>query len=66
MARIEARGLRKVYGKTLQLERVNLRGEEGRILRLMRPHRHRKSTPHRATPALPPFRAPGVWPQGTA
>ena len=36
MATIEARGLRKVFGTTVALDKVDLRVEEGRILGLDR------------------------------
>lgn len=38
MATIEARGLRKVFGTTVALDRVDLRVEEGRILGLIGPN----------------------------
>jgi ABC-2 type transport system ATP-binding protein len=44
MACIEARGLRKTFGKTLALDGVDLRVEEGRILGLIGPNGAGKST----------------------
>src|ERR1700716_2524840 len=44
MACIEARGLRKVFGKTIALDGVNLRVAEGRILGLIGPNCAGKST----------------------
>ncbi|WP_332770409.1 ABC transporter ATP-binding protein [Phenylobacterium sp.] len=44
MACIEARGLRKAYGKTLALDGVDLRVEAGRILGLIGPNGAGKST----------------------
>src|SRR5580700_219242 len=44
MACIEARGLRKAYGKTIALDGVNLRVEEGRILGLIGPNGAGKTT----------------------
>ncbi|WP_309643849.1 ABC transporter ATP-binding protein [Phenylobacterium sp.] len=44
MACIDARGLRKAYGKTLALDGVDLRVEEGRILGLIGPNGAGKST----------------------
>ncbi|WP_394762638.1 ABC transporter ATP-binding protein [Phenylobacterium sp.] len=55
MACIEARGLRKVYGKTVALERVNLRVEEGRILGLIGPNGAGKSTTLGAILGLLPY-----------
>ena len=55
MACIEARGLRKVYGKTVALERVNLRVEEGRILGLIGPNGAGKSTALGAILGLLPY-----------
>ena len=55
MACIEARGLRKVYGKTVALERINLRVEEGRILGLLGPNGAGKSTALGAILGLIPF-----------
>jgi ABC-2 type transport system ATP-binding protein len=44
MAVIEARGLRKAFGKTIALDGVDLRVEEGRILGLIGPNGAGKST----------------------
>src|SRR5437870_9513565 len=44
MACIEARGLRKVFGTTVALDNVDLRVEEGRILRLIGPNGAGKTT----------------------
>src|SRR6202158_3556503 len=44
MACIEARGLRKAFGKTVALDGVNLRVDEGRILGLIGPNGAGKST----------------------
>jgi len=44
MACIEARGLRKTYGATVALDRVDLRVEEGRILGLIGPNGAGKTT----------------------
>ena len=44
MACIEARGLRKVFGKTVALDGINLRVEEGRILGLIGPNGAGKTT----------------------
>jgi ABC-2 type transport system ATP-binding protein len=44
MATIEARGLRKVFGTTVALEGINLRVEEGRILRMIGPNGAGKTT----------------------
>src|SRR5580700_5414975 len=44
MACIEARGLRKAFGKTVALDGVNLRVEEGRILGLIGPNGAGKTT----------------------
>src|SRR5213593_1314672 len=44
MATIEARGLRKVFGKTVALEGIDLRVEEGRILGLIGPNGAGKTT----------------------
>lgn len=55
MACIEARGLRKLYGKTVALERVNLHVEEGRILGLIGPNGAGKSTTLGAILGLLPY-----------
>ena len=44
MACIEARGLRKAFGKTVALDGINLRVEEGRILGLIGPNGAGKTT----------------------
>ncbi|MGB7463160.1 MAG: ATP-binding cassette domain-containing protein, partial [Candidatus Acidiferrum sp.] len=44
MTVIEARGLRKVFGKTVAVDGVNLHVEEGRILGLIGPNGAGKST----------------------
>src|SRR5947207_141708 len=44
MATIEARGLRKVFGKTIALDNVDLRVEEGRILGIIGPNGAGKTT----------------------
>src|SRR5689334_17905500 len=44
MACIEARGLRKVFGKTTALDGLNLKVEEGRILGLIGPNGAGKTT----------------------
>src|SRR5258708_5609794 len=44
MTVIEARGLRKAFGKTIALDGVDLRVEEGRILGLIGPNGAGKST----------------------
>jgi ABC-2 type transport system ATP-binding protein len=44
MATIEARGLRKVFGTTVALDKVDLRVEEGRILGLIGPNGAGKTT----------------------
>src|ERR1700729_1321218 len=44
MACIEARGLRKAFGKTVALDSVDLRVEEGRILGLIGPNGAGKTT----------------------
>lgn len=44
MATIEARGLRKTYGTTLALDRIDLRVEEGRILGIIGPNGAGKTT----------------------
>ena len=38
MACIEARGLRKSFGKTIALDGINLRVEDGRILGIIGPN----------------------------
>src|SRR5436190_5947784 len=44
MACIEAEGLRKVFGTTVALDKIDLRGEEGRILGLIGPNGAGKTT----------------------
>jgi ABC-2 type transport system ATP-binding protein len=44
MATIEARGLRKTFGTTIALDRIDLRVEEGRILGLVGPNGAGKTT----------------------
>src|SRR5579863_139743 len=44
MACIEARGLRKAFGKTIALDGVDLRVEEGRILGIIGPNGAGKTT----------------------
>jgi ABC-2 type transport system ATP-binding protein len=55
MAIIEARGLRKVFGTTVALDRVDLRVEEGRILGLIGPNGAGKTTALYAILGLIPF-----------
>src|SRR5437868_6156954 len=55
MATIEARGLRKVFGATVALDRVNLRVEEGRILGLIGPNGAGKTTALNAILGLIPY-----------
>jgi ABC-2 type transport system ATP-binding protein len=55
MACIEARGLRKTFGKTIALDGVNLRVEEGRILGLIGPNGAGKTTALNAILGLTPF-----------
>ncbi len=55
MACIEARGLRKTFGKTVALDGVDLRVEEGRILGIVGPNGAGKSTALHATVGLIPF-----------
>lgn len=54
MACIEARGLRKAYGKAVALDGVDLRVEEGRILGLIGPNGAGKSTALQAILGLLP------------
>ncbi|MFZ0538555.1 MAG: ATP-binding cassette domain-containing protein, partial [Candidatus Sulfotelmatobacter sp.] len=44
MTVIEARGLRKAFGKTIALDGINLHVEEGRILGIIGPNGAGKST----------------------
>jgi ABC-2 type transport system ATP-binding protein len=55
MACIEARGLRKAFGKTVALDSVDLRVEEGRILGLIGPNGAGKSTALNAILGLTPY-----------
>jgi ABC-2 type transport system ATP-binding protein len=55
MAYIEARGLRKAFGKTVALNSVDLRVEEGRILGLIGPNGAGKSTALNAILGLIPY-----------
>src|SRR4030081_1721595 len=55
MACIEARGLRKSFGKTVALDGVNLRVEEGRILGLIGPNGAGKTTALNAILGLTPY-----------
>jgi ABC-2 type transport system ATP-binding protein len=52
---IEARGLRKTFGKTIALDGVNLRVEEGRILGLIGPNGAGKTTALKAILGLTPY-----------
>jgi ABC-2 type transport system ATP-binding protein len=55
MACIEARGLRKTYGKSVALDSVTMRVEEGRILGLIGPNGAGKSTALHAMLGLTPY-----------
>ena len=55
MACIEARGLRKSYGKTVALDGVDLRVEEGRIVGLIGPNGAGKTTALYAILGLTPY-----------
>src|SRR5919198_6595858 len=55
MTCIEARGLRKVFGKTVALDGVDLRVEEGRILGLIGPNGAGKTTALNAILGLMPY-----------
>ncbi len=55
MACIEARGLRKAFGKTVALDSVSLRVEEGRILGLVGPNGAGKTTALNAILGLTPY-----------
>jgi ABC-2 type transport system ATP-binding protein len=55
MACIEARGLRKAFGKTVALDGINLRVEEGRILGLIGPNGAGKTTAFNAILGLTPY-----------
>src|ERR1019366_2017229 len=52
---IEARGLRKAFGKTIALDGVNLHVDEGRILGLIGPNGAGKSTALNAILGLTPY-----------
>src|SRR6266566_3846492 len=55
MATIEARGLRKVFGTTVALDKVDLRVEQGRILGMIGPNGAGKTTALNAILGLTPF-----------
>jgi ABC-2 type transport system ATP-binding protein len=55
MACIEARGLRKSFGKTIALDGINFRVEEGRILGLIGPNGAGKTTALNAILGLIPY-----------
>ncbi|MGE5323242.1 MAG: ABC transporter ATP-binding protein [Actinomycetota bacterium] len=55
MACIEARGLRKTFGKTVALDGINLRVEDGRILGLIGPNGAGKTTALNAILGLTPY-----------
>jgi len=55
MACIEARGLRKLFGTTIALDRIDLRVEEGRILGLIGPNGAGKTTALNAILGLTPY-----------
>src|SRR5579863_3143739 len=55
MACIEARGLRKSFGSTIALDRVNLRVDEGRIVGLIGPNGAGKTTALNAILGLTTF-----------
>src|ERR1700749_1737587 len=55
MAYIEARGLRKTFGKTVALDGIDLKVEEGRILGLIGPNGAGKSTALNAILGLAPY-----------
>jgi ABC-2 type transport system ATP-binding protein len=55
MACIEAHGLRKAYGATVAVDRVNLRIEEGRIVGLIGPNGAGKTTALNAILGLTPY-----------
>ena len=55
MACIDARGLRKVFGTTVALDKVDLRVEEGRILGLIGPNGAGKTTALNAILGLTPY-----------
>ena len=55
MACIEARGLRKAFGRTVALDAIDLRVEEGRILGLIGPNGAGKTTALNAILGLTPY-----------
>jgi ABC-2 type transport system ATP-binding protein len=55
MACIEARGLRKSFGKTIALDGIDLRVEDGRILGIIGPNGAGKTTALNAVLGLTPF-----------
>ena len=55
MATIEARGLRKAFGRTVALDGIDLRVEEGRILGLVGPNGAGKTTALNAILGLTPY-----------
>jgi len=55
MTVIEAHGLRKAYGRTIALDGVDLRVEEGRILGLIGPNGAGKTTALNAILGLTPY-----------
>jgi ABC-2 type transport system ATP-binding protein len=55
MACIEARGLRKSFGKTIALDGINLRVEDGRILGIIGPNGAGKTTALNAILGLTPY-----------
>ena len=55
MACIEARGLRKAFGKTIALDGVDLRVEDGRILGMIGPNGAGKTTALNAVLGLTPY-----------
>jgi len=55
MACIEARGLRKAFGKTVALDGIDLRVEEGRILGIIGPNGAGKTTAPNAILGLTPY-----------
>ena len=55
MACIEARGLRKSFGKTVALDGINFRVEEGRILGMIGPNGAGKTTALNAILGLTPY-----------